>query len=155
MTEHSQLWAEWLVRYQAGYFQNGILLDHFVSRDAVMPLAQAFAANRNDQPLTQHQLRRFFQHSRLIEQNLKLRRRSWEESIADFRKLDIAAADGLSKTKERRLNRLFHDFIRANVAAVTTEKDFRDGFIRHFEAVVGFGSGFYRENSSTPDRNFR
>jgi hypothetical protein len=35
---------------------------------------------------------------------------------------------------------LFHDFIRRNVAAVHSEKEFLQGFLPHFEALVGFGS---------------
>ncbi len=40
---------------------------------------------------------------------------------------------------------IFHDFIRHNVAAVKTEKDFLEGFLPHFEALVGFGTPLFRE----------
>jgi hypothetical protein len=39
---------------------------------------------------------------------------------------------------------IFHDFIVENVALVRSEKDFLDGFLPHFAALVGFGTRHFK-----------
>ena len=102
-------------------------------------LAQEMA----DKQLTSNQLRRFFSHSRAIEAKLLAKTATWEEVEADFLKLDHAAADALGKEKPK-IPKIFHDFIQRNVAVVGSEKDFLKGFMPHFEALVGFGSQYFR-----------
>jgi hypothetical protein len=88
-----------------------------------------------------NQLRRFFQHCRAIEARLRARTSRWEaERTLHFATLDRAAADAFSKSK---IPQMFHDFIQHNVAIVRTEKDFLEGFLPHFEALVGFGSRYF------------
>jgi CRISPR type III-A-associated protein Csm2 len=95
-------------------------------------------------PLTMHQIRRFFQHCRAIEAKVRAGTSSWPAEEAAFRQLDVAAADAFGKSPPK-IPELFHDFIKSNVAAVKNEKDFLKGFLPYFEALVGFGSQFFKE----------
>jgi CRISPR type III-A-associated protein Csm2 len=126
-----------------GYFNKaGNLRPQFVMRERIAPIAEAMA-NANP-PLTMHQIRRFFQHCRAIEAKLRAKTSTWEAEEAAFRQLDVAAADAFGKS-QRKIPELFHDFIKSNVAAVRDEQDFLKGFLPHFEALVGFGSQFFKE----------
>lgn len=124
-----------------GYFDtSGRLRPGYVERERMEQLARDMAES---QPaLTMHQVRRFFQHCRALEARLRARTSTWEAEDARFRKLDAAAADAFGKMPKK-IPELFHDFIKKNVAAVRTEKDFLDGFLPHFEALVGFGTRFF------------
>jgi CRISPR type III-A-associated protein Csm2 len=127
----------------SGYFDAmGHLRTEFVARDRIMPLAKEMSEARP--PLTMHQIRRFFQHCRAIEARIRAGTSSWAAEEAAFRQLDVAAADAFGKSPPK-IPELFHDFIKSNVAAVKNEKDFLKGFLPHFEALVGFGSQFFKE----------
>lgn len=126
-----------------GYFtKTGHLRPQFMARDKIAPIAEAMA-NENP-PLTMHQIRRFFHHCRAIEANLRAKTSTWEDEEAAFHQLDIAAADAFYKS-QRKIPELFHEFIKSNVAAVKNEKDFLEGFLPHFEALVGFGSQYFKD----------
>jgi CRISPR type III-A-associated protein Csm2 len=131
------VWPHYL---DGGYFTpEGHLRRDYVSREKVEPLIQAMA--RSEPELNQHQIRRFFQHCRALEARLRSRKFAWPELEAEFCKLDAAAAQSLGRTPgERKIPALFYDFLRRNVAAVRSEKDFLQGFLPHFEALVGFGA---------------
>jgi len=136
----SEMDAEWINRYSAGYFdEHGYLRPEYVQRGTVEELARAMAG---DSGLTRKQARRFFQHCRWLERRLNLGEQSgqskWGDLRGDVYKLDIAAADALNK-EPAKIPVIFHDFIKYNVGAIKTERDFRDGFMRHFEALIGFG----------------
>jgi CRISPR/Cas system CSM-associated protein Csm2 small subunit len=128
---------------ETGYFDAaGNLRNEFVARDRMVPIAEAMS--RADPPLTMHQVRRFFQHCRAIEAKIRAGTSSWPAEEAAFRQLDVAAADAFGKSPPK-IPKLFHDFIKSNVAAVKNEKDFLKGFLPHFEALIGFGSQFFKE----------
>ncbi len=135
-----EVWPGYL---EKGYFDHsGNLILDYVSRDWIVPFAHDLSSRRP--PLTATQIRRFFQHCRAIEAKLRAKTSTWLAEEATFRLLDAAAADALGKDKPK-IPVLFHDFIKLNVAAVKNEKDFLKGFLPHFEALVGFGSGIIRE----------
>lgn len=145
----NDLWPDYL---KGGYFDGRdkdgkpkLKLD-YVSRKKVEPLVEAMS--KAWPRLTMNQLRRFFQHCRATEAKLKQKASSWESERTNFAKLDIAAADAFGKS-QKKIPRLFHDFIQRNVAAVKTEDDFLKGFLPHFEALVGFGAQHLNER----DRN--
>lgn len=150
------LWPGYL---QGGYFDGRDKKDHpklkleYVSREKVEPLVAEMSNARP--PLNMHQLRRFFQHCRMIEAKLRQGVSTWEAEKANFALLDSAAADAYGKRQDdfrsepKKIPRLFHDFIKRNVKAVETEEDFIKGFLLHFEALVGFGALHLRER----DRN--
>lgn len=136
-----QIWPHYL---EDGYFDDaGNLRPEYVSRSKVDGLARAMA----DARLTASQVRRYFQHCRAIEARLRGGQTRWESLAADFKKLDIAAADALCKSQSK-IPKLFHDFIRKNVEAVKDEKCFLEGFLPHFEAVVGFGACHFQAGRS-------
>jgi CRISPR type III-A-associated protein Csm2 len=130
------LWPGYL---KDGYFDaSGNLGMPYVSRELVEPLVRAMANARP--PLVQHQLRRFFQHCRRIESELRPAGDArWLALRPRFAFLDAAAQDAFGKAPPK-IPQLFRDFIRRNVEAVTSKRDFLDGFLPHFEAVVGFGA---------------
>jgi len=127
----------------SGYFDaTGNLRTEFVARNRLVPIAEDMA---NARPaLTAHQVRRFFQHCRAIEAKLRAKTSTWAAEESAFRMLDVAAADAFGKSQPK-IPELFHDFIKSNVAAVKNEKDFLKGFLPHFEALVGFGSQYFKE----------
>ena len=124
-----------------GYFVNGCLHPGYVVRERMEELAREMASAQP--PLTSHQVRRFFQHCRAIEARLRAKTSTWECELTEFKKLDVAVADAFGKSPPK-VPPIFRDFIQKNVAAVKTEKDFLDGFLPHFEALVGFGSAYFR-----------
>jgi CRISPR type III-A-associated protein Csm2 len=128
---------------RSGYFDAaGNLRNEFVARDRIVPMAEDMS--RATPALTMHQIRRFFQHCRAIEAKIRAGTSTWRAEEAAFRQLDVAAADAFGKSPPK-IPKLFHDFIKSNVAAVKNEKDFLKGFLPHFEALVGFGSQFFKE----------
>ena len=133
----------WPGYLRGGYFGADHLRPEYVGRENVSKLAQSMASGAK--PLTTNQLRRFFGHARAIEARLLAKTANWEQVEADFKKLDIAAADAFHKS-DQKIPRLFHDFIKCNVAAVSDKRDFLEGFMPHFEALVGFGTEFFRSD---------
>ncbi len=78
----------------------------------------------NSRPeLSTGQLRRFFQHCRGLETRLKSGAATWPGLRPQFEFLDAAATDAFGK-QPRKIPAVFYDFIRRNVAAVKSEKDF-------------------------------
>ncbi|MBI4540732.1 MAG: type III-A CRISPR-associated protein Csm2 [Gemmatimonadetes bacterium] len=129
-----------------GYFDsNGHLRIEYVQRDRVEPLARTMC--QASPPLTTGQLRRFFQHCRAIEARLKGRRSSWDRERRHVALLDAAAQDAVGKSP-RKIPELFFDFISRNIQTVRTEADFLEGFLPHFEALVGFGARYLRRERS-------
>ncbi len=135
-----QLWPGYLAE---GFLDaDGNLRPEYVERGRIEPLVRAMSAARPG--LTMHQARRFFQHCRSIEARLRARTSTWHAEQAGFRKLDVAAADAFSKAQPK-IPKLFHDLIKTAVAAVNDERSFLQGFLPHFEAIIGFGSQHLRE----------
>ncbi len=131
------------ILHRNGYFDAaGNLRIEFVLRDRLVPIAEDLA--NAQPPLTVHQIRRFFQHCRAIEAKLRAKTSTWAAEEAAFRQLDVAAADAFGKMPPK-IPEMFHHFIKSNVAAVKNEKDFLKGFLPHFEALVGFGSKYFKD----------
>ena len=93
-------------------------------------------------------MRRFFNHCREIERQLKVDGRSWHQVSARFEGLCYQAQYAKSAGK---IPKEFQDFIDDNVKRVGSAKEperaFLDGFLPHFEALVGFGAAYMREVS--------
>jgi CRISPR type III-A-associated protein Csm2 len=137
------IWPGYL---QGGYFDtDGNLKVEYVSRVPVERLAEELA--KGEPALTQHQVRRYFGHCRAIETEIRSGGRSWASILPEVKKLDIAVADGIAK-RPPKIPKLFHEFIRCNVAVIKSEKDFLQGFLPHFEALVGFGFRYFRRERS-------
>jgi CRISPR type III-A-associated protein Csm2 len=134
----AELWPDYL---KGGYFdEQGHLRIEYVSRDKVEPLAQAMSA------ITSHQIRRYFGHCRALETRLRCTDAAWGALWPEVKKLDIAAADAAAKDSPKpKIPILFRDFIQRNVDSIKCQKDFLEGFLPHFEAVVGFGQAYFRK----------
>jgi CRISPR type III-A-associated protein Csm2 len=137
-----EVWKGYL---HGGYFESGKLRPEYVRREEMTRLARGMTrlAQGMGRDLTANQLRRFFGHARAIEAKLLAKTASWEQVEVEFRRLDVAAADAFNKS-DSKIPALFHDFIRRNVATVGSEEDFLKGFMPHFEALVGFGTEFFK-----------
>lgn len=138
-----ELWPGYL---EGGYFdEHKHLRPEYVCRERVEPLVRAMC----EQPpgLTTHQIRRFFGHCRALETRLRSMGAAWGDVRPLVCKMDAAAADGASKQRHK-IPELFHEFIRTNVAAIRTKEDFLEGFLPHFEAVVGFGQRYFKKERS-------
>lgn len=134
----TDIWPNYL---DGGYFDNeGCLKIEYVSRENVKPLVEEMRRARDK--LTTHQIRRYFGHCRALETRLKADPSSWARLYPQVKKLDIAAADAVAKQPPK-VPRIFHDFIQRNVDKIRSEKDFLEGFLPHFEAVVGFGQAYF------------
>lgn len=139
----TKIWADYL---KGGYFDaEGNLRIEYVSRERVEPLAQAMCATGG---LTTHQIRRYFGHCRAVETKLRGTGVEWLAIWPMIKKLDISAADGAAKQPAPKIPELFHDFIRSNIAAIKSQKDFLEGFLPHFEAVIGFGQAHFKSGKN-------
>ncbi len=120
------------------------LLPVFVSKRALRPYVQGFEKGR----LTTGQMRRFFNHCRELERQLKVEGESWERMSAKFEALSYHAHNAAAAAK---IPSQFRDFIDENVKRVTSSDDpqaaFLSGFLRHFEALVGFSAKNLKKGS--------
>ncbi len=141
-----------LPKFPVSYFETdnqgrSYLQSDFVSKQSVNPLARYLG--RNAKPnLTTGQLRRFFNHCREIERRLKVDGESWHQVSAGFEALCYHAQNAKSAGK---IPQEFQNFIDDNVKRVISTKEperaFLDGFLPHFEALVGFGAAHLRKDS--------
>lgn len=137
----NDLWNGYL---KDGYFtQEGNTRRELLDREKFHPVLEDLSSNG----LTNHQLRRFFQHCRAIETRLRSGKATWGQLAPDFLKIDAVAADAAGKMPPK-IPGLFHDFIERNVRIVRNEKDFTEGFMRHFEALVGFASLYLKDKKN-------
>ena len=167
------LWPGYL---QDGYFdKDGYLKSDLVRREKMTLFVASIVAQRKVTPeddfvkskLTSTQLRRFFGHCRRIEsrqirlkaqlsgtetnpmskdQEQKFLEQAWKTVESDFLLIDpiaeYAKARGAAK-----LPLLFCEFLQRNIATVKNSKDFKEGFMPHFEAFVGFSAKYLREKN--------
>ena len=138
-----------LPKFPVSYFETdnqgrSYLQPDFVSKKNIDPLAKQLAYRK----LTTGQIRRFFNHCREIERQLKVDGESWHQVSARFEALCYHAQNAVAA---RKIPREFQNFIDENVKRVVSaeepEKAFLDGFLPHFEALVGFGAAYLREVS--------
>ena len=116
----------------------------FVSKRNLDKMAHCLA--RNARPaLTTGQVRRFFNHCRMIERRLAVDNEPWNRVAASFEMLACHAQNAQAAGK---IPREFQKFIDDNVARVTSsanpERSFLKGFLPHFEALVGFGAAYLK-----------
>ena len=130
---------------------NRYLLTDFVSKEKVDAWAMRLGNDREVRPrLTTGQLRRFYNYCRIIERQLKVEGRSWEQVAADFEKL-VVHAQYARPPRNPKIPREFQEFIDANVERVKAAEGqqreaFLEGFLPHFEALVGFAAAHLRDN---------
>ena len=116
----------------------------FVARKTVDPLAHQLA--RQARPaLTTGQMRRFFNHCRLLERRLQADGESWQQVAAGF---EVLCSHAQYAQSAHKIPADFRRFIDENVQRVVTDSNPREAFLRgflpHFEALVGFGTAHMR-----------
>jgi CRISPR type III-A-associated protein Csm2 len=121
------------------FFENGGLKPEFVDRAHMEPMAKGMA--KADPPLNMHQLNRFFRHCRRIEFRLRRGETTWEQEKSEVALLSAHAADAFGKSPPK-IPASFKEFIDGNVARIGSREDFVNGFMKHFEALMGF-AGIY------------
>ena len=97
-------------------------------------LAQSFGEDRRN-PLSQTQLRRFFNDLRNLEK--RVNRSSFDE-VKPLIKMVKSKVAYASKDK---IPHSFEKFMNDSISAIETKKDF-EAFMLHFEAVVGFSKKY-------------
>lgn len=121
----------------------------FVSRAKMDALARFLTGDDRYTKLTTGQARRFFNHCREIERRLTIEGESWSEVAASFQSLS-AHAQYASSGQTPKIPYEFQRFIDDNVDRVSSADNPRDAFLRgflpHFEALVGFGAAYMRDN---------
>ncbi len=125
--------AEYLVKLSKGYFDaNGRLWEDFVTSMA-SGVALLFKGLKN------HQLRRFYGHAKAAENRLRMTG-DWNSVNLDIKKLSPFVSEAKGKDK---IPQSFFEFIDRNIDAIKTRKDFEQGFMEHFQAVVAFFTYHY------------
>ena len=124
---------------QGGYFdQKGHLHTRYIVRGGdADTIAKKLGIEKP--AMTNHQLRRFYSHVRAAENKLKITQ-NFSSALVDLRKLDAFVAEAKGKGK---IPDIFYGFINKNLENVKTQDDFLNGFMEHFQAVVGFFTYHY------------
>jgi len=122
-----------------GYFDE----DGNLHPELMDEIAQEIAKSFGSSGLTQHQIRAFFSHARDAEERLKVVP-DFNAALPGIKKLKVLAHDRATRAGNP-LPEIFVQFIDANINAIKTEKDFCQGFMPHFEAVVGFSATYLKK----------
>lgn len=120
-----------------GYFDEKMNLSEDFLTTSASVVAKSFGTGHIK--LKNHQLRRFYGHAKAAENRLKMTG-DWGAVNTDVKKLSPFASEAKGKDK---IPLSFYEFIEKNIGAIKERKDFEDGFIKHFEAVVGYFTYHY------------
>lgn len=117
-----------------GYFDaNGNLCERYLAKGGDADrIARQLGVEKP--AMTNHQLRRFYSHVRAAENRLTMTG-NFPAVHVDLKKLEPFVSEAKGKNK---IPDLFYDFMIRNLAVVKEEKDFVQGFMEHFQAVVAF-----------------
>jgi CRISPR type III-A-associated protein Csm2 len=128
-----------------GYFEEpkdpakpGPLKLYYVEKDVLDAMVQDFERDG----LKMHQLRRFYNHCARIRKRLRNGESDWDHEKENVVRLTTftASAKGAKKIRDG-----FRNFLDYHVTSmIHSERDFLDGFMKHFEGVVGFASLYLR-----------
>ncbi len=117
-----------------GYFDSGgHLWEEFITTLASQ-IAKSFGTK-----LKTHQLRRFYGHAKAAENRLQMTG-DWEAVNVEIKKLSPFVSEAKGKDK---IPQSFYDFIDKNIKAIKVRKDFEEGFMEHFQAVVAYFTYHY------------
>lgn len=117
-----------------GYFdQNGNLFERYLAKEGDADTIAKQLGNEKPS-MTNHQLRRFYGHVRAAENRLRMTC-NFPSVYVDLKKLEPFVSEAKGKGK---IPDLFYNFMIRNLATVRTQKDFVNGFLEHFQAVVAF-----------------
>lgn len=122
-------------RLPDGYLKDGYFNERgHLREDLLDKVAEevALAIGESQPTLTTHQLRRFFNDAKAIQNRLGMLQ-DFDAVRSDIKRLKAFARDAQGKKK---IPREFLGFIEKNVDLVNDKKSFEKGFIEHFQAVV-------------------
>jgi len=124
-----------------GFFDtNGNVLEKYITtwaEEIAQKLGQGFP------DMKKHQLRRFYNHVKLLERKLDLTGNY--DAINKDLKMLIPYAVNASNANPPKVPKLFEEFIKKNLGAVGDPKTFR-AFLDHFQAIVGFSERYLKKN---------
>jgi len=124
---------EYLAEVDNGYFNESGAIDKEFLIDYPKFLVNEFRKNRNVNKTSQ--IRRYFDHIRLIEGKYKFHK-NFELTKGDLYKLVSIANKSMTKNN---LSESFFKFFDKNIeTACRDSKSFLYGFIPHFQAIIGF-----------------
>lgn len=124
---------EYITKLKEGYFNDkGNLWEDFITTMA-SKIALSFKGLKN------HQLRRFYGHAKSAENRLRMTN-DWDAVNIEIKRLEPFVSEAKGKDK---IPHSFYEFIEKNIKSIHNQKDFEDGFIRHFEAVVAYFTYHY------------
>ena len=119
-----------------------VIRDEFVSRFEVEKIVRRLA----DDGLGPNQLQRFFRHCRKLELQLRSKeKKKWDEVRTSILMLPAHAVNSMYRPRDP-IPQSFVDFITRNVDMIHTEADFCQGFMKHFEAVLGYAPKHLRKS---------
>jgi CRISPR type III-A-associated protein Csm2 len=110
-----------------------VIREKFVSRREVEAIVSRFKSDG----LVMNQLQRFFRHCRTLQLQLRRSEKPWPEVRTSILLLPAHAVNATQRPRDP-IPPSFVDFITRNVEMIHTEDDFCKGFMKHFEAVVGY-----------------
>ncbi|MBU4320220.1 MAG: type III-A CRISPR-associated protein Csm2 [Nitrospinae bacterium] len=134
---YDSLPSDYLSKLAKGYFdEKGYLWEDFLTTMA-KDVAKSFGTK-----LKSHQLRRFYGHAKAAEIRLKMTE-DWDAVNVDVKKLEPFVSEAKGKDK---IPQSFYEFIEKNIKAIKKRKDFEEGFMEHFQAVVAYFTYHYPKN---------
>jgi CRISPR-associated protein Csm2 len=121
-----------------GYFDNEGQIKQELLLELASDIAHKFGKDSKVE-MTTSQLRKFYGHVKIAEKAYLLSG-SNKKLIVDIKTLDSFVAEAKGKGK---VPPIFYDFVKENVANVTTVEDILKGLIPHFQAVVAYYTYHY------------
>ncbi len=115
-----------------GYLKKELLVDH--AREIARLIGEGSDGVKSSQ------LRKFFGHVRAADMRMNYDA-PFEAIQSSILELSAFVAEAKSKSK---VPEIFKHFIDMNLKNSRDAKSFRQGFVKHFQAVVGYYSSFHR-----------
>ncbi len=128
-----------------GYLRDGYFSsDGHIREELLTAAAQAAAKSFGEgyPKLTTGQLRRFYGHLKTAEKAYQFTGDE-KKLVLDIKTLDSFVAEAQGKKK---VPREFYNFIKKNADTVKSGKDVLQGFMPHFQAIVGYFCNYYPNN---------
>lgn len=119
-----------------GYLKKELLVDH--AREVARAIG---LRDQGYEGIKNAQLRRFYGHVKAAETRMNYDA-PFEAVQLSVLELSAFAAEAYGK---RKVPLVFKQFMDKNLENISDAKSFRQGFVKHFQAVVGFFSSFYKD----------
>lgn len=155
---HSSLPAEYIKLIRSGYFDEKEVIKEQYLWKTTKELTKGF---RPGQGLTSTQLRNFYNHVKLAGNTYGDALSSREDQdkagrilLIKVRQMDSLIHNAKSK-QESKIPDTFFEFIKENVQVCKMPEDVMEGFIPHFQAVLGYFKYYEAMNKNQKQRKWR